>query len=207
LTDRLGNEIAGYLQEQIPAPEGQQNDGFFGFLQFSPSQEQRSVTVEEFHQRNQEFLQQSEYARSKMQKAMRDNSPHRQYVIGICWYRTWLCKSHICLSFPFTLVFRHMTTSPRQRSHRPGLYSIDDDDWDDDHDEQSAQKVNYGSDKRGHNNSRQQQYHSSDPHRMRYEREDVSRAMRTRNTDRRSRTVEPASRTSEATSDSIMSSR
>jgi hypothetical protein len=81
LTDRLGNEIAGYLQEQIPAPEGQQDKGFFGFLQFSPSQQQRSITVEEFHQRNQEFLQQSDYARSKMQKAMRDNSPYRQYVI------------------------------------------------------------------------------------------------------------------------------
>jgi hypothetical protein len=86
LTDRLGNEIAGYLQEQTPAPPD--SDGFFGFLHFSPAsassqqqqqQQQRSVTVEQFHQRNQEFLQQSEYARSK-QKALRDNSPHRQYV-------------------------------------------------------------------------------------------------------------------------------
>jgi hypothetical protein len=78
LTDRLGNEIAGYLQEQTtPAPP--ESGGFFGFLQFSPSSQRRGVTVEEFHQRNQEFLQQSEYARSK-QKALRDNSPHRQYV-------------------------------------------------------------------------------------------------------------------------------
>jgi hypothetical protein len=109
LTDRLGNEIAGYLQEQNttttlpppPPPPAKRKKGFFGFLHFTPHSSSSSsskkhkhkqrggggggVTVEEFHQRNQEFLQQSEYARSK-QKALRDNSPHRQYVNNECVY-------------------------------------------------------------------------------------------------------------------------
>jgi hypothetical protein len=82
LTDRLGNDIAGYLQEETPAENQKQNDGFFGFLQLSPGsrwqQQQSGVSVEEFHRRNQQFLLSSEQERARMQRAMRDSSPHRQ---------------------------------------------------------------------------------------------------------------------------------
>jgi hypothetical protein len=89
LTDRLGNDIAGYLQEETPAAamqkQPQQNDGFFGFLSLSPRSQrhelqQGNMSVEEYHRRNQQFLQSSEQERQRLQKAMRDSSPHRQYV-------------------------------------------------------------------------------------------------------------------------------
>jgi len=92
LTDRLGNEIAGYLQEETPTAamgreqqSQQANDGFFGFLSLSPrsQQQQSGVSVEEFHRRNQQFLQSSEQERARMQKAIRDNSPRRQYVTSM----------------------------------------------------------------------------------------------------------------------------
>ena len=90
LTDRLGNDIAGYLQQETPETNmdmqqlpQQGSDGFFGFLTFSPSSKQSKggMSVEEFHRRNQEFLQQSEQQRNQMQRAVRDSSPHRQYVL------------------------------------------------------------------------------------------------------------------------------
>jgi hypothetical protein len=91
LTDRLGNDIAGYLQEETPPAAmqkqmpPQQNDGFFSFLSLSPRSQRRqlqqgNVSVEEYHRRNQQFLQSSEQERQRIQKAMRDSSPHRQYV-------------------------------------------------------------------------------------------------------------------------------
>lgn len=95
LTDRLGKDIAGYLQEEESPAMGskeynsQQQEGFFGnFFNLSPRSQQRvaannDISAEEFHRRNQEFLQSSEQERHRMQKAMliRDHSPRRQYVV------------------------------------------------------------------------------------------------------------------------------
>lgn len=105
LTDRLGNDIAGYLQEETPTgnqKQQQQNDGFFGFLQLSPGsrrqQQQSGMSVEEFHRRNQQFLLSSEQERSRMQKAMRDSSPRRQYV-------PFISQEVVCFIAILTLYF------------------------------------------------------------------------------------------------------
>jgi hypothetical protein len=108
LTDRLGNDIAGYLQEETPAVAmnqqqlPQQTDGFFGFLNMSPrSQSKTEMSVEEFHRQNQQFLQSSEQERARIQKAMRDSSPQRPYVLNIdmLWSPGLSDHSHTCIPF------------------------------------------------------------------------------------------------------------
>jgi hypothetical protein len=142
--------------------------------------------------------------------------------------------THFCgLSPPlfFLLLLLHsrnMTTSPHQQRppHRPGLSSIDNDDWDEGQEEQQQPsshkgrtvKHSHGSHQGRHTTSigrQQQQYpSSSDPyyhlHHYGEREEDVARVVPRGRGDgdrRRNRNAERAVRTGEASSDSAISFR
>lgn len=107
-------------------------------------------------------------------------------------------------------------TSPRQRPHRPGLSSIDDDDWDEEQpSSHKGRTLKSSSSSEGHRgkdtSGRRPQYPSSSsdrPYHYGVREDDVARAPRGRDSDRRIRNAERALRTGdEASSDSAISYR
>lgn len=101
---------------------------------------------------------------------------------------------------------------PSPRSHRPGLTSIDDDNWEEDPPDAAApahygRTVKHHSSSRGsYNEQQQQQPYSFDPYHVHYGAENVAR-MPPPESSRRSNRQSRSARAGESSSDDVVSSR
>lgn len=100
---------------------------------------------------------------------------------------------------------------PSPRSHRPGLTSIDDDNWEEDLPDAAApahygRTVKHHSSSRGSYNEQQQQPYSFDPYHVHYGADNVAR-MPPPESSRRSNRQSRSARAGESSSDDVVSSR
>ena len=113
LTDRLSKDISGFIQVQ----HQEQGRSFFGMFGTTPPDDSR-YTVQDYHKKNQAFLQRTESERALIARRLREPSPKR------------------------TTIRSRSPGPPNSRgAHRASLGSIDDDNWEEEHDKKETPKT------------------------------------------------------------------